>query len=84
LVILDATSVSATPVTDAEKTAEYSVGAVHPFGNLIGPRTYFARKLVDNDYVFFSPRSHTKSIKIGTSDLVELHRPNIIEFTKPL
>lgn len=80
---LDVKSASLASVVEAEKIAECPIGSVHPFGNLINLRTYFDKKLLDNDYVFFNPGSHTKSIKIRTDDLVKLVRPNIIEFTKP-
>jgi len=79
---LDVKSVSLAPIAEAEKIANCPVGCVHPFGNLINLRTYFDKKILDKDYLFFNPGSHTKSIKIKTDDLVRLVRPSIIEFTK--
>ena len=81
--ILGVKSVSLAPMIEAERIAKCSVGSVHPFGNLIQLRTYFDKKLLNNEYLFFNPGSHTKSVKINTSDLVRLVKPSIIEFTKP-
>jgi len=81
--ILDTKSVCLAPASEAEDIAECSVGSVHPFGNLINCRTYFEKELLTSDYVFFNPSSHTKSIRIKTTDLVELVKPSIIEFAKP-
>jgi Ala-tRNA(Pro) deacylase len=81
--ILGVKSVSLAPVIEAERIAKCSVGSVHPFGNLIQLRTYFDKKLLKNEYLFFNPGSHTESVKINTSDLVAVVKPTIIEFTKP-
>ena len=76
-------SLSLAPVDEAEKIAACSVGCVHPFGNLIGVETYFDRKLLKYEHVFFNPGSHTKSVRIDTRALVELVKPTIGEFVQP-
>lgn len=80
--ILGAKSIRLASASEAENIAKCAVGSVHPFGNLINLRTYFDQKLLNTEYVFFNPGSHTKSIKIRTTDLIELVRPSVIEFTK--
>ena len=74
--------VSLAPVAEAEKIARCSVGSVHPFGNLVGLRTYFDRHMQTLDFVYFNPGSHTKSIKITTTDLARLVNPTITEFAR--
>jgi len=41
----------------------------------------FDGALLRQDYVYFNPGSHTKSVKISTRALVNLVNPNIFEFT---
>jgi len=77
---VEATSLA--PIPEAEKLAKCPVGCVHPFGNLLGLRTYFEKHLLDNDYVFFNPGSHTRSVKISTSDLARLVEPAVLDFAK--
>ena len=74
--------VSLASVVEAEKIVRCSVGSVHPFGNLVGLRTYFDRHMLTLDYVYFNPGSHTKSIKISTTDLIHLVNPTVIELTR--
>jgi len=78
-----AKSLSLAPVDEAEKIAGCSIGCVHPFGNLIGVETYFDRRLLGHEHVFFNPGSHTKSVRIDTRALVELVKPTIGEFVQP-
>lgn len=81
--IVDTKSLSVAPVDEAEKIAGCSVGCVHPFGNLIGLVTYFDRKLLRHEYVFFNPGSHTKSVRVNTRRLIELVKPTVSEFVEP-
>jgi Ala-tRNA(Pro) deacylase len=76
-------SVSLAPLNEAERIVRCSVGCVHPLGNLVNVETYFDRNLLRNEYVFFNPGSHTKSIKISTEDLVRLVSPTVSEFAEP-
>ena len=74
--------VSLAPVPEAEGLVKCSVGSVHPFGNLVGLKTYFDQHMLNLDFVYFNPGIHTKSIKISTADLVRLIKPTIIGFTR--
>jgi len=76
-------SVSLAPVEEAQSIAGCSVGCVHPFGNLIGLETYFDKKLLRYEHLFFNPGSHTKSVKIATHALIEIVKPTINEFAEP-
>jgi prolyl-tRNA editing enzyme YbaK/EbsC (Cys-tRNA(Pro) deacylase) len=69
------------PREEAEKIAGCSVGCVYPLGNLVGLETVFDDKLLREEYVYFNPGSHTKSVKINTQALVKLVKPTIAEFT---
>jgi len=81
-VFLNVANVSLAPVIEAEKIVKCSIGSVHPFGNLVGLRTCFEKHLLNINYVFFNPGSHTRSIRISISDLVRLINPTITEFAK--
>lgn len=81
--VLGVEKVSLAPMAETEAVAKCSVGSIHPFGNLVNLRTYFDRRLLNIDYVFFNPGIHTKSIKINTADLVRLVNPTILEFARP-
>ena len=77
-----AEKVSLAPIPEAEKLARCSVGAVHPFGNLVGLKAYFDQHMLSLDFVYFNPGIHTKSIKISTDDLVRLTKPTVTEFAR--
>lgn len=80
--VLGTPKVSLAPVPEAEKIARCSVGSVHPFGNLLNLQTYFDRHILDLDFVYFNPGSHTKSIKINTDDLIRLVKPTVTAFAR--
>jgi Ala-tRNA(Pro) deacylase len=69
------------PKKEAEEIAHCSVGCVYPLGNVINLETVFDRSILLQEYVFFNPGSHTKSVKISTQDLTRLVNPAIAEFT---
>ena len=69
------------PKKEAEEIAGCSVGCVYPLGNIINLETLFDGALLRQEYVYFNPGSHTKSVKISTRALVNLVNPNIFEFT---
>jgi len=79
--VTKSTSVSLAPREEAEKIAGCSVGCVYPLGNIINLETLFDEKLLRQEYVYFNPGSHTKSVRINTRALVNLVRPTIAEFT---
>jgi len=80
--VLKVKSVSFAPIGEAEKIAKCSVGCVYPLGNMMRLATYFDSRLLENEYVYFNPGSHTKSIRISTRDLVDLVKPQIGNFTR--
>ena len=75
--------VSLAPKKEAEEITRCSVGCVYPLGNLINLETFFDETLLRQEYVYFNPGSHTKSVKINTRALVDLARPTLAEFTSP-
>lgn len=66
---------------EAERIAGCSVGCVYPLGNIMNLETLFDDKLLHQEYVYFNPGSHTKSVRINTRALVNLVKPTIAEFT---
>ncbi len=73
-------SVSLAPREEAERIVGCSVGCVYPLGNIINLETLFDEKLLRQEYVYFNPGSHTKSVKINTLALVNLVKPTRAEF----
>ena len=80
--VLGVEKVTLAPIPEAEKIAKCSVGSVHPFGNLVDLQTYFDRHILSLEFVYFNPGNHTKSIKIGTEELVRLVTPTIADFVR--
>lgn len=56
------------------------IGAVPPFGNVIGMPTYVDENLGEKEKIIFNAGSHTKSIKMNPSDYVKLCKPIIGSF----
>ena len=52
-----------------EKIAGVSIGCVAPFGLKTKMKTYLNEELLDCEFLYFNPGSHTKTIKIRGSDL---------------
>lgn len=73
--------VSLAPKKEAEEITRCSVGCVYPLGNIINLETFFDENLLRQEYVYFNPGSHTKSVKINTRALVDLVRPTVALFT---
>jgi len=76
------TSVSLAPREEAERIVGCSVGCVYPLGNIVNLETLFDEKLLRQEYVYFNPGSHTKSVKIKTLTLVSLVKPTRAEFAR--
>jgi len=75
-------SVSLAPREEAERIVGCSVGCVYPLGNVVNLETLFDEKLLRQEYVYFNPGSHTKSVKIDTMALVSLVKPTRAEFAQ--
>jgi prolyl-tRNA editing enzyme YbaK/EbsC (Cys-tRNA(Pro) deacylase) len=56
------------------------VGAVPPFGSLIGLPTYVDRRLLDLPQISFNAGSRTASVIMATSDYGRLANPTIADF----
>jgi len=57
------------------------LGAMPPFGNLYGMRTYVADRLAEDEEIAFNAGSHTELIRLAYDDFVRLVRPTMLEFT---
>ena len=82
-IITNSAPISLAPKEEAEEITRCSVGCVYPLGNIINLETFFDIALLSQEYVYFNPGSHTKSVKISTRALVNLVRPTVAEFTSP-
>ena len=69
------------PKKEAEEIAQCSVGCVYPLGHIINLETLFDSAILRQEYVYFNPGSHTKSVKISTQALAKLANPTVAEFT---
>lgn len=57
-----------------------AVGAMPPFGNLFGLRTFVAEELVEDEEIAFNAGSMTEVIKLAYADYARLVRPRILPF----
>ena len=69
------------PKKEVEEIAQCSVGCVYPLGSIINLETLFDSAILHQEYVYFNPGSHTKSVKISTQALTKLANPTVAEFT---
>lgn len=54
------------------KVAGIPIGAVPPFGHKTKLKTYLNEELLDCEYLYFNPGSHTKTIKMQSKDLLQV------------
>jgi Ala-tRNA(Pro) deacylase len=57
-----------------------AVGAMPPFGNLFGLRTFVAEELTEDEEIAFNAGSTTELIKLAFSDYARLVRPRVLPF----
>jgi Ala-tRNA(Pro) deacylase len=57
-----------------------ATGAMPPFGNLYGVKTYVDRSLTENDLIVFEAGTHSDAIKMNYADYARLAQPQIGEF----
>lgn len=69
------------PKREAEEIAQCPVGCVYPLGSIVNLETFFDSAILRQEYVYFNPGSHTKSVKITTQALTKLVNPTVAEFT---
>jgi Ala-tRNA(Pro) deacylase len=63
------------------KIAGVPIGCVAPFGLKTRLSTYLNKELLKNDYLYFNPGIHTKTIVMRTTDLLNILE-NPIQFTE--
>ena len=56
------------------------VGAMPPFGNLYGLKTYVAPELAEDEEIVFSAGSHTELIRMAYDDFERLAQPEMLPF----
>jgi prolyl-tRNA editing enzyme YbaK/EbsC (Cys-tRNA(Pro) deacylase) len=80
-VITKSAPVTLAPKKEAEEITRCSIGCVYPLGNMINLETYFDEDLLRQEFVYFNPGSHIRSVKITTRALVDLVKPTVVKFT---
>jgi len=63
------------------KLTEIEVGAVPPFGNLMGLPSYYDKSIGEKEKVVFNAGTHDKSIEMKGSDLIKLINPETGSFS---
>ncbi len=58
------------------------LGAMPPFGNLYGMRTYVADSLCDDAEIAFNAGSHTELIQLRFADFERLVKPTVMRFVE--
>ncbi len=59
------------------KIAGCPVGCVPPFGYIKRIKTYLDKDLLSSEYIYFNPGSHFKTLKIKSSDLLKIVKPEV-------
>ncbi|MDP2930048.1 MAG: YbaK/EbsC family protein [bacterium] len=62
---------------EVKKLTGLEVGAIPPFGNVMGLPTYLDQGIVENESIVFSAGAHTKSIQMKVKDFITLVQPTI-------
>jgi len=65
---------------EVERVAGVPIGCVPPFGLKTELMTYLDEELLESEYLYFNPGSHTKTLKIKAADLPKVLE-NPIRFT---
>ena len=65
---------------EVQRVAGVTIGSVPPFGLKTQLKTYLNEELLENEYLYFNPGSHTKTIKLKAVDLLKVLE-NPIRFT---
>lgn len=56
------------------------IGAMPPFGNLYGMKTYVTANLADEPEIVFNAGTHTEVIKMAYEDFERLVKPVVLDF----
>src|ERR1041385_8169500 len=54
-----------------------TIGAMPPFGNLYGLRTYVDKDLAEQDYIVFEAGTHTDAVKMSYCDYDKIVKPKV-------
>ncbi len=54
------------------KATGIPIGSIPPFGHKTKLKTYLNEELLDCEYLYFNPGSHTKTIKMPSKDLLRV------------
>jgi Cys-tRNA(Pro) deacylase len=54
------------------KVTGIPIGSIPPFGHKTKLKTYLNEELLDSEYLYFNPGSHTKTIKMPSKDLLRV------------
>jgi Cys-tRNA(Pro) deacylase len=54
------------------KVTGIPIGSIPPFGHKAKLKTYLNEELLDCEYLYFNPGSHTKTIKMPSKDLLRV------------
>ena len=65
---------------EVEKVTGVPIGCVAPFGLKTKLKTYLNEELLENEYLYFNPGIHTKTVEIRAVDLLQVLE-NPIRFT---
>ncbi|GAG97561.1 unnamed protein product, partial [marine sediment metagenome] len=65
---------------EVEKVTGVPIGCVAPFGLKTKLKTYLNEELLENEYLYFNPGIHTKTVEIRAADLLQVLE-NPIRFT---
>lgn len=57
------------------------LGAMPPFGNLYGMKTYVSKSLAEDEHITFNAGTHSECITMDWSDFERLVIPTIVSFT---
>ena len=60
---------------------ECELGAMPPFGDLFGMKTWVDRSLSEQDEIVFNAGSHTEVIRLAYGDYERLAQPELVEFS---
>lgn len=65
----------------ASQFPDCELGAMPPFGNLYGLKTYVAKSLAEDEHITFNAGTHSDCITLDYKDYEKLVEPEVISFT---
>ena len=63
---------------EVERAAGVQIGSVAPFGLKTDLKTYLSSEILQNEFIFFNPGLHTRTIKMRAADLQKVLGNTII------